>query len=473
MQYLISAPPRTGKSLYVVNLIDKLSKQYPNRLIVTNIIGMNYPGVISMTSTINKPADWRDWPNGTIFIYDECHEHPAFSSDDLLKELWIDERPYDERITKINARTDINSLEKKNLIDSVNKERKMALVRKKEGIYDIARSLTLHAHFGFDIYLITQDVTRVNATTLAATGRHYILRRLFGWDMMFIYEYYEVQKYFAGATRKNAISIKLWLYKKNLYKYYISSEEHNVPKTVPWGLVFMLLLLTGIVYTAYTKWQNGKFGNKEKAAAVEASNHHNPQNPQQPQSVWQKDEFGIDVKYTAAGVPIYRTQADMEQAAKLKLEAKTQGTEPTQGQSFTGQAYQGQQSVEYDIRNPYATNYAVSYQVVEKPRLAGCMIVKNSCSCYTQQATKIDMSQSDCKRYMSGDRPFDYFTLQQDQQRLQAQSQQTVMPRSGFQDAKDFDSKYRQFVQEQNQANNVVYETRSLTSRPINGANAL
>lgn len=202
MQYLVSAPPRTGKSLYLVNLIDKLSKQQPDRLIVTNIIGMNYPGVISMTSTINKPADWRDWPNGTIFIYDECHEHPAFSSEDLLKDLWIDEKPYDERITKINARTDINSLEKKNLIDSVNKERKMALVKKKEGIYDIARSLTLHAHFGFDIYLITQDVTRVNATTLAATGRHYVLRRLFGWDMMFIYEYYEVQKYFAGSTRK-------------------------------------------------------------------------------------------------------------------------------------------------------------------------------------------------------------------------------------------------------------------------------
>lgn len=446
MQYLISAPPRTGKSLYVVNLIDKLSKQYPDRLIVTNIIGMNYPGVISMTSTINKPADWRDWPNGTIFIYDECHEHPAFSSDDLLKDLWIDEKPFDERITKINARTDINSLEKKNLIDSVNKERKMALVKKKEGIYDIARSLTLHAHFGFDIYLITQDVSRVNATTLAATGRHYVLRRLFGWDMMFIYEYYEVQKYFAGSTRKNAISIKLWFYKKNLYKYYISSEEHNVPKTVPWGLVFMLLLLAGVVYTAYTKWQNGKFGNKEKASAVEATSHHNP-NSQQPQSVWQKDEFGIDVKYTQAGVPIYRTQADMERAAKLRLESKNQAPQPASAPITSQYGYQNQQQViEYDIRQPYATNYAVSYQVVEKPRLAGCMIMKNNCSCYTQQATKIDMSQSDCKRYMSGDKPFDYFTQQQQQRQLpQAPTQSQVQNQ---QSVNQFDAEYFAKMQE-------------------------
>ncbi len=399
-----------------------------------------------MTSTINKPADWRDWPNGTIFIYDECHEHPAFSSDDLLKDLWIDEKPYDERITKINARTDINSLEKKNLIDSVNKERKMALVKKKEGIYDIARSLTLHAHFGFDIYLITQDVSRVNATTLAATGRHYVLRRLFGWDMMFIYEYYEVQKYFAGSTRKNAISIKLWFYKKNLYKYYISSEEHNVPKTVPWGLVFMLLLLAGIVYTAYTKWQNGKFGNKEKAAAVEAANHQNP-NSQQPQSVWQKDEFGIDVKYTRAGVPIYRTQVDMERAAKLRLESKNQASQPASSPIASQYGYQNQQqAVEYDIRQPYATNYAVSYQVVEKPRLAGCMIMKNNCSCYTQQATKIDMSQSDCKRYMSGDKPFDYFTQQQQQTQLpQAPTQSQVQNQ---QSVNQFDAEYFAKMQE-------------------------
>ncbi|WP_339352898.1 zonular occludens toxin domain-containing protein [Acinetobacter beijerinckii] len=433
MQYLVSAPPRTGKSLYVVNLIDKLSKQQPDRLIVTNIIGMNYPGVISMTSTINKPADWRDWPNGTIFIYDECHEHPAFSSDDLLKDLWIDEKPYDERITKINARTDINSLEKKNLIDSVNKERKMALVKKKEGIYDIARSLTLHAHFGFDIYLITQDVTRVNATTLAATGRHYVLRRLFGWDMMFIYEYYEVQKYFAGSTRKNAISIKLWFYKKNLYKYYISSEEHNVPKTIPWMLVFMLLLLAGVAYTAYTKWQNGKFGNKEKAA-TEASNQSSTQ---QPQPVWQKDEFGIDVKYTKAGIPIYRNSEDETRAYLLRQQAKQQGTQVNPLNAYQNEQ---QQIFEYDVRKPYDTNYAVSYQVVEKPRLAGCMIFKNTCSCYTQQATKIDMTQTDCKRYMSGDKPFDYFTQQQEQRQPQQAPMQSQVQNQ--QSVNQFDAEY-------------------------------
>ncbi|MCH7382157.1 zonular occludens toxin domain-containing protein [Acinetobacter higginsii] len=450
MQYLISAPPRTGKSLYVVNLIDKLSKQYPDRLIVTNIIGMNYPGVISMTSTINKPADWRDWPNGTIFIYDECHEHPAFSSDDLLKELWIDEKPYDERISKINARADINSLEKKNLIDSVNKERKMALVKKKEGIYDIARSLTLHAHFGFDIYLITQDVTRVNATTLAATGRHLVLRRLFGWDMMFIYEYYEVQKYFAGSTRKNAISIKLWFYKKNLYKYYISSEEHNVPKTIPWMLVCMLALLVGVVYTAYTKWQNGKYGNKQKAAAVEASNHNN--NSQQAEPVWQKDEFGIDVKYTKSGIPTYRNQQDEERAYLLRQEAKRAGTVNSNGQQpITGQygySSQNDQAFAYDVRQPYATDYAVSYQVVEKPRLAGCMIMKNKCSCYTQQATKIDMSQSDCKRYMSGDKPFDYFTKQQEQRQLQQAPVQYQAQVQNQQSVQQFDAEYFAKMQE-------------------------
>lgn len=442
MQYLISAPPRTGKSLWLVNLIDKLSKQFPNRLIVTNIIGMCYPGVVSMTSTINKPADWRDWPNGTIFIYDECHEHPAFSNDDLLKDLWIDDKPYDERISKINARTDINSLEKKNLIDSVNKERKLALVRKKEGIYDIARSLTLHAHFGFDIYLITQDVTRVNATTLAATSRHYVLRRLFGWDMILIYEYYEVQKYFAGATRKNAISIKIWFYKKQLYKYYISSEEHNVRKTLPMGLLFLIFLLLVIVYLAYTKWQKGKFGGKDKAVETEAT--HTPDS-QNMKPVWQKDENGIDVRYNQAGVPIYRNQADMQRAAELRNQAR-QNPQQAQLQQTGQYTPQNQvQTVQYDITKPYQTNFDVPYQLVEKPRLAGCMIVKNQCNCYTQQATKIDMSQGDCKRYMGGDKPFDHFTQRQQQNSLQQpvmQPQQVQTLQQSNQSAQQFDAEY-------------------------------
>ena len=122
MQTLISAPPRTGKSLYCMSLIDQLSRKHPNRRIYTNIIGMNYPGVLTINSTPEKPFDWRDLPDGSIIFFDEAHEHPAFSAQDLLG----------------TARTDAEK-------------------KRKAEILDIGDSLTLHGHFGFDIYLITQN----------------------------------------------------------------------------------------------------------------------------------------------------------------------------------------------------------------------------------------------------------------------------------------------------------------------------
>ena len=122
MQTLISAPPRTGKSLYCMSLIDQLSRKHPNRRIYTNIIGMNYPGVLTINSTPEKPFDWRDLPDGSIIFFDEAHEHPAFSAQDLLG----------------TARTDAEK-------------------KRKSEILDIGDSLTLHGHFGFDIYLITQN----------------------------------------------------------------------------------------------------------------------------------------------------------------------------------------------------------------------------------------------------------------------------------------------------------------------------
>ncbi|MFU8926150.1 hypothetical protein [Acinetobacter puyangensis] len=66
--------------------------------------------------------------------------------------------------------------------------------------------------------------------------------------------------------------------------------------------------------------------------------------------------------------------------------------------------------VRYNINQPYefdATQY--NYEIKQVPILAGCMIMNNTCNCYTQQATKIDMSQKDCKRYMNGDKPFNPF----------------------------------------------------------------
>ncbi|MFU8925341.1 zonular occludens toxin domain-containing protein [Acinetobacter puyangensis] len=388
MQYIIQAPPRTGKSLYMMYLIDQISKREPHRMIVTNMIGMSYPGVISVTSTQYKPIDWRDFPNGTVFILDEAHEHPALSADDLLKDLQIDESEYDKRIEQINRDTSTNAIEKKEKTASINRERKLALVKKKEEILDIGRSLTLHGHFGFDIYLITQDISLLNNAAKKATGRHLILRRLFGWNMILIYTYNEPQTSFTSSTRGNAISIRPWFYRPSLYKYYISSEVHNVKKTAPMGIVFALLLLVALFSVGYYKIMNAGFftKNKEKEAAVPTK----------------ADDQGFDLtkpENKDGTIPVQGFGG---------LDERTQEQRQADYEKLLQQNHT--QLVKYNPNNPYDFDQSqLNYTVTELPQFAGCVQYDGKYYAYTQQATRLNVSQADCKKYMSGDRPFNYF----------------------------------------------------------------
>ena len=66
MSQLISAPIRSGKTLFVVKKIfEELNK---GRMVYTNIVGINIEGVISVSSTIDNPFDWRDLPKGSTIV---------------------------------------------------------------------------------------------------------------------------------------------------------------------------------------------------------------------------------------------------------------------------------------------------------------------------------------------------------------------------------------------------------------------
>ncbi|MFU8928264.1 zonular occludens toxin domain-containing protein [Acinetobacter puyangensis] len=83
------------------------------------------------------------------------------------------------------------------------------------------------------------------------------------------------------------------------------------------------------------------------------------------------------------------------------------------------------QRVKYNVNNPYdhsGINY--QYSVKQLPQLSGCVQFDKTCTCYTQQATKLDVSIKDCKRYMAGDKPFNPFYESNQQQQYQTQQQQ-------------------------------------------------
>ncbi|MCH7333806.1 zonular occludens toxin domain-containing protein [Acinetobacter modestus] len=484
MQYIIDAPPRTGKSQYMIYLIDKFTKQYPHRHIVTNIIGINYPGVISINSTLHKPVDWRDYPNGTIFIFDEAHEHPAFSADDLMKDIYVDTRDLDSIMTKVSngifdqqvlyhmdnffsfnqiddEQIDVikNTIKnqkrlpidfKKQFFEDINKKKKQALVKKKEDILDIGRSLTLHGHFGFDIYLITQDIKRLNPATIAATSKHLKLRRLFGWPMMFIYEYSDVQKYFAASTRNNAISIRLFFYRPYLYKYYISSESHNVPKTFPLLILMLLLIVPLLGYWGYTKLKSGNslgtFNDKSKATAKADDK------PNQTQSGSATNPNSSATSSTSTGIDcnvyqnLHLPQCQLEQKEK---NAQLQS--------------QVRQSIAYDPNKPYNDlSQSMSYEATTTPVFSGCIKYQGKYYAYTQQGTRLNVSSSDCRKLIDqGERPFNYF--QQQQQRSISTSNNSVeMKEQEKKLTPEQFAKYQQYFSESNLANNQNYVSSSL-----------
>ena len=394
MQTLISAPPRTGKSLYCMSLIDQLSRKHPNRRIYTNIIGMNYPGVLTINSTPEKPFDWRDLPDGSIIFFDEAHEHPAFSAQDLLG----------------TARTDAEK-------------------KRKAEILDIGDSLTLHGHFGFDIYLITQNPKLLREQVRAACSVHYVMRRLWGLDVAMIYEFAEVQTYFANATRKQALSVKRFRYPKNLYKYYVSSNVHNIQKRVPFLYMAFFAIPIAIFVLGYSKAsETGFFGLFPKHEVVQEKPIEQPeyvmldakqgQTPEQVLAQY-KENFNPDIECRKAiNIDLPECISWFDQLTKQQFSVLPDG------QVF--------QAVVYDPDKPYDFEYKPQIQPQDFPRMSGVMTLANGrLMAIDQQGNYMpNISQQDCRKWLQGYRPFNYFkdTQQQMPQQPQYQVQQLPVP---------------------------------------------
>ena len=342
-----------------MSLIDQLSRKHPNRRIYTNIIGMNYPGVLTINSTPEKPFDWRDLPDGSIIFFDEAHEHPAFSAQDLLG----------------TARTDAEK-------------------KRKAEILDIGDSLTLHGHFGFDIYLITQNPKLLREQVRAACSVHYVMRRLWGLDVAMIYEFAEVQTYFANATRKQALSVKRFRYPKNLYKYYVSSNVHNIQKRVP--LLYMSFFAIPVLIFAmgYSKASDtgffGLFEKDKQAQQIEKLPTDLPQaeivtyTPEQQKEIDTKRAEFMGLTYDQY-MDLQNPQAQDEKNLALNQNSIDQIVNT------------------YNANNPFDYSYMQAPPVTAYQVFSGCM---NGVAYDTQGTILHDAPKDLCKRVMKGDRPF-------------------------------------------------------------------
>lgn len=237
---LVTAPPGTGKTLYLIKMIFEYLNQ--GRRVYSNIDQLKIEEVVKIDSN----ADWRDLPDGSVVIFDEAQEHPAFSDDPII--------PYPEYIESDIIQNESENQYRKRLIQEkkrYDREYKQHL----EQIKDIARALQIHRHFGFDIILATQHPSLLNRLTLNIVGEHYHLIRPFNAKACTIFFWRRKQDNPDSADAKKNVEWKKTIkFNKHYFHLYRSANVHTHKLQIPIKylvyMMFAMLLIGSPFYLA-------------------------------------------------------------------------------------------------------------------------------------------------------------------------------------------------------------------------------
>lgn len=259
---LVTAPPGTGKTLLLIKMIFEYLKE--GRRVYCNIDQLKIEEVLP----IPHNADWRDYPDGSVVIYDEAQEHAAFSSDDLIDfDEYIESEQFEnEKITEYNARL---RKEKRDY-----DKRKNAYI---ESIKDIARGFQVHRHFGFDIILATQDQSLLNNLAKKCVGEHYHLTRPFGLRGNMIFFWRRLVTSPDSRTEKSAAEWKKHInFDKSYFKLYRSANVHTHKSSIPLKYIIVGLIIVGLCCLPFYLISNNKavamYQGKDKLSDAQKSN---------------------------------------------------------------------------------------------------------------------------------------------------------------------------------------------------------
>jgi zona occludens toxin len=252
---LVTAPPGTGKTLLLIKMIFEYLRE--GRRVYSNIDQLKIEEVLP----IPPNADWRDYPDGSVIIYDEAQEHVAFSKDDLtnFEEFIEPEQLDDENVTAYRQR-----------IVLLKKDYDRRKKRYLESIKDIARGFQIHRHFGYDIILATQDSGLLNSLTLGIVGEHYHLKRPFGMKANVLLFW---RRHVSNPDSSESIARVEWKkrinFNKNYFHLYRSANVHTHKSNFPFKYVLVLLIVLSLLGAPYFLFKNNAavdFYNGDKKA---------------------------------------------------------------------------------------------------------------------------------------------------------------------------------------------------------------
>jgi len=212
-----------------------------------------------------------------------------------------------------------------------------------------------HRHKGYDIYLITQHPTLLDAHIRKLAGRHFHVIRQNGRQLAKVYERQHVADTINNAALKDA-DVTTFTYPKEVFGYYKSAEVHTHKASIPrryYILVALLIFVGACVWFFYV--------------SMIAQDEPEKPAPKPQQSIPQASSSGGG-RFSLTG-----------NAPKTKEEYLASYTPRLPDFPHTAPIYD-------EVTNPD-----------KAPQPQGCAIVRNRCRCFTQQATVISMSEETCR----------------------------------------------------------------------------
>ena len=313
------------------------------------------------------PDDWRQTPDGSIIIYDEVqyrkeyeYKGNQYSQDQMIKDL------------------------------------------------------TIHRHTNKDLWLITQDPQRIEKGIHKLIDRMYYIKRPASKPKYT--NVFEFDKWLSNpepaanrnAKHKKYLDFYRFHFDDKYQSLYKSATDHSsikfkLPKQlfVFLAIIIAILAFVGVGLMNTNTFNVHRFEDKEKQKDVKKETFTtNPANVQasDPNA---KPDLNIECR---KGINVEKSEC-VKWFDEL---SKNKG-------SVTGQDAQTT-LVSYNLDKPFDTQHiqdSIQYNVTAKPILSGCMKTNSGYQAYTQQGTRLNVSQDDCKKIMSGDRPFNYFKEQQ------------------------------------------------------------
>lgn len=268
--------------------------------------------------------------------------------------------------------------------------------------------LTIHRHRGFDFYIITQATRYLHPVMKELFTVHYHLTRPYGWTC-------RVYQYGSARDNPNALINKINCESKTSFKpadriftLYKSTTIDTSQKRIPKFIYFIGAFVIAMCFLFY------HFASKDNVIVEQVTAAAKGESPNKPNDVNNLSE-AVDLSLEC------RKAVNVEKPECIKWfdDLSKSGSSV----SSTGEVTQ---TVSYNPDKPYDFDYKPQVQPTDFPRMSGVIRLRNgNLMAVDQQGNYMqNISQNDCKRWLDGYRPFNYFAQSENQQRERSAPEQ-------------------------------------------------